>query len=163
MDTNNYTKRDEFIFELIRTRMDNEFERSDNLDNKANNIIGFTSLIVGILVGIGTLDTFKTELHYSFIYLIGIGILLTSILFSLWAFKIRKWIMVPQVQTLLAKYTNVEYEEVLRRNAGEMAKAVMISEKNNYKKAKFLTLSWYFLISGLSILFIFIIVFFFTK
>lgn len=40
-DKNDDIKRDEFIFELIRKRMDNEIERSNNLDNKANNIIGF--------------------------------------------------------------------------------------------------------------------------
>lgn len=102
-------------------------------------------------------------MYYSLIYLIGIGVLLTSILFSLWAFKVRKWIMVPQVQTLIAKYTKIKYEEVLQRNGGEMAKAVRISEKNNHEKAKFLILSWYALISGLSILFTFIIVFFFIK
>ncbi|HEX6294533.1 MAG TPA: hypothetical protein VFZ46_05210 [Nitrososphaeraceae archaeon] len=159
IDTNAHIKRDEFIFELIRKRMDDEFERINNLDNKANNIIGFTSLIVGILVGIGTLEIFsKTELYYSFIYLIGIGMLLTSILYSLWAFKVRKWTVVPKVQTLIAKYTTLEYEEVLKRNAGEMAKAVLILEKNNDEKARFLILSWYSLISGLSILFIFIIV-----
>jgi hypothetical protein len=160
IDTHNHIKRDEFIFELIRKRMDDEFERINNLDNKANNIIGFTSLIVGILVGIGTLEIFKIELYYSFIYLIGIGILLTSILYSLWAFKMRKWTVVPKVQTLIAKYTTLEYEEVLKRNAGEMAKAVLILEKNNDEKAKFLILSWYSLISGLSVLFIFIIVYF---
>jgi hypothetical protein len=73
---------------------------------------------------------------------------------------VRKWTVVPKVQTLIAKYTTLEYEEVLKRNAGEMAKAVLILEKNNDAKAKFLILSWYSLISGLSVLFIFIIVYF---
>ena len=71
--------------------------------------------------------------------------------------------MVPNVQTLIDKYTNIEYEEILRRTAGEMKKAVLSLEKNNNEKAKFITLSWYSLICGLSILFIFIIVFFMSN
>jgi len=47
----------------------------------------------------------------------------------------------------------------LKRNAGEMAKSVRDSEKQNNTKARYLEYSWVLLILGLIITFISIIIF----
>lgn len=152
-------KRNELIFDLVKKRFDSERERARDLDGKANNLIGFISIVVGLLLG--GAGTFKfalplPNLPLSILYFIGVGILLASIGFALAAFKIRNWIVVPNMRTLITKYVTAPYEEVLKRNAGEMAKAVINSEIQNDTKAKLIEWSWYLLISGLSMVFIFV-------
>ncbi len=89
----------------------------------------------------------------------GIGILLASIVFALAGSKVRKWSDVPNVQYLIEKYTTLPYDEVLKRNAGEMANAVIQVERQNNRKAKLINWSWYLLIGGLSMILVFIITF----
>jgi hypothetical protein len=152
-------ERDDLIFELINRRYDSEHARTNNLDSKANSLIGFTSIVVGLILGAGTMDILKL-LHAQsaiVIYFIGIATLLLSIGFSLWSFRVRSWIMVPKVQTLIEKYTTKSYDEVLKRNAGEMAKAVAFSEVQNNNKAKLIEYSWYCLLIGLTLIFIFML------
>jgi hypothetical protein len=160
-------KRDSLIFELIRKRFDDEKERTNNLDSKAHNLVGYTSLVVGLLLGGGSVlsggEIFKSTILssniFTLIYFVGISFLLISIGFALTALKVRRWIVVPNVQTLIDDYTLLPYSEVLQRNAGEMAKAVGNSEKRNNSKARLIEWSWYFLIAGLTVVFTSVIFF----
>lgn len=129
-------KRDDLIFELIKRRFDNEGERTNSLDGKAGNFVGFVSVVVGLLLGGGSLllggnifgfSAILSNHILALLYFLGIGSLLASIVSSLFALRIRKWIMVPHVKTLISDYVMLPYSEVLQRNAGEMAKAVLKS------------------------------------
>lgn len=125
-------------------------------------MVGFVSILTGLLLGSGSIllggEINKIHLDLkdfdSVLYFFGIGLLLISIGLSLFALRVRKWIVVPNVTTLIEHYTDLSYNEVLRRNAGEMAKSVTDTEKQNNTKAKLIELSWMFLISGLVITFI---------
>jgi hypothetical protein len=129
------------------------------LDSKAGNLIGFISVVVGLLLGAGALkiEAMTSDYFPSVIFFVGIGILLASIGLALASFRVRTWIAVPNVTTLINNYTTVPYDEVLKRNGGEMAKAVVDSVIQNDNKANLLRVSWYFLISGLCTMFIFVI------
>jgi cytochrome c biogenesis protein CcdA len=159
-DSDAEKQRDDLIFDLIKRRYDGEIERINNLDNKAGNLIGLTGVIAGFLLGASTLtaSTLSRNAILSIIYFIGIGILLVSIGLALWSVRVRKWAAVPDVATLLEKYTNLSYSEVLQSNAGEMKKAVEKAEIQNEQKAKLIGLSWYLLISGLTLVFIFLLI-----
>jgi hypothetical protein len=152
-------QRDDLIFDLIKRRYDGEVEKINNLDNKAGSLIGLTGVIIGFLLGASTIapSKFLMDNILSIAYFVGIGILLTSIGFALWSVRIRKWTMVPDVAVLLRKYTNSLYSDVLQRNAVEMAKAVEKAEVQNEQKAKLIEISWYLLISGLTLVFIFLV------
>lgn len=155
--------RDNLIFDLIKRRFDAEGERTSSLDGKAGNLVGYVSVVVGLLLGGGGLFSggaiFKSSLLVSsshgnsLIYFIGVALLLGSIGLSLTALKVRRWITVPNVQTLISDYITLPYSEVLQRNAVEMANAVSNAEKQNNSKGKLIEWSWYLLISGLSIVF----------
>jgi hypothetical protein len=155
-------KRDELIFELIKRRFDYEFTRTNNLDGKAHNSVGYVGAIVALLLGTGSLltgaEAFKYPIQHSsptlIIYFVGIATLLISIGLALGALKVRKWAMAPDVEVLIKKYTVLPYSEVLKRNAGEMAKVVNDTKTLNHYKAKLIDISWYFLISGLLIVLI---------
>jgi hypothetical protein len=157
-------KRDELIFELIKDRYDKELDKIANFDNKASSLVGFVSIVVGILLGGGT---FKLSVIASYYYLavpyfIGIGVLLVSIFFSLRAYRIRQWRIVPNVAVLLEKYTDRPYQNVLRTNGATMAEAIKGFEKQNKDKADNINNSWKLLIAGLSIVFIFLMIFTFS-
>lgn len=153
--------RDDLIFQLISQRLNGEGARSNGLDNKAGNLIGFTSVVIGLLLGSITLKfTILVENPIlSFPYFLGIGVLLLSICFSLMVIKVRSWTVVPNVKYLLKNYTTVPYSEVLRRNAGTMADAVEKAESHNANKARYIEFSWYSLLSGLILVFVFMILY----
>jgi hypothetical protein len=44
-------KRDDLIFDLIKRRFDAERDTSNNLDSKASSLIGFVSIVVGLVLG----------------------------------------------------------------------------------------------------------------
>lgn len=168
---NNDKARDDLIFDLIKGRVETELKRTNNLDSKAGSLVGFVSILTGLLLGGGSvllggqvnnlrldLADFKSDLYF-----FGVALLLVSIGLSLFALRVRRWIAVPNVTTLIEQYTELSYEEVLKRNAGEMAKSVTDSEKQNNAKASFLEYSWALLISGLIITFISIILFNYTS
>ena len=159
--------RDELIFDLIKGRVESELSRTNNLDGKAGGIVGFVSILAGLLLGEGSLLP-GGEINYlsldltdikSVLYFFGVALLLVSIGMSLFALRVRKWITVPNVKTLIERYTELSYEEVLKRNAGEMAKSVTDSEKQNNTKGRYIEYSWALLILGLIMTFASVILF----
>jgi MFS family permease len=153
--------RDELIFELIKRRLDDESARTDNLDGKASNLIGFVSVVVGLLLGTGTftLPVIADNFSYSIPYFGSIVLLLVSIVIGLFAFRVRQWIVVPDVNYLLEEYTSKPFSEVLKPNAVEMANAVSDAEKKNGSKADLINWSWYFLIAGLALMLVFLLIY----
>jgi hypothetical protein len=158
----NNDDRDDLIFDLIKRRYDSESNRITSLDSKAGSLIGFVSVVVGLIVGGGT---FKISVIASYWYLFptyfgGIGVLLLlSIIFGLMAYKERKYNTAPDVTTLLSRYTNKEYSETLKKNGGAMKESILNMQKANRKKTDFITISWILLIIGLGIVFIFLLEF----
>lgn len=155
-------KRDELIFDLIKRRFDGEIDRANKLDSKAGSMVGFVSVVVGLTLGGGSAlsggELFKdlsllSNQYATILYFCGVTILLISIGCALVALKVRKWTVVPNVDTLIEKYTMLDYSEVLMRNAGEMRHSINNSEKKNKNKAFFIDLSWYALLLGLVLIF----------
>jgi hypothetical protein len=165
IDAEKQQKRDELIFELIKRRYDSESQRTDSLDSKAGSMIGFVSIVASLLLGAATFELLSSSSNIIvlFPYLVGIALLIGSIILALYSFMIRDWVIVPNVETLLAEYTDLPYDEVLQKNAGEMAKAVVDTMHKNDKKAVFIQMSWYLLIAGLVSIFVYLPVFVFDR
>jgi hypothetical protein len=152
-------KRDELIFELIKRRLDDEASRISSLDSKAANLIGVVSVVVGLLLSVATvtLPALVSNLISALPYFMGASLLIASIVFALLAFRVRKWITIPDVEYLRDEYTKLPYEEVLKRNAGEMVNAVVDTQKKNNTKAQMINWSWYCLVIGLAIVLVSVI------
>jgi hypothetical protein len=156
------TDRDNLIFDLIKRRYDNEWQRINNLDSKANNLVGYISLVTGFLLGSATFAMSSALICrpvLSSVYFSGIGILIVSIVLALLASKVRMWPNVPNVKFLLESYTAEPYDVVLKTNAATMAEAISEIEVQNNKKALYISRCWYFLIGGLVLVLIFVILF----
>ena len=111
--------RDYLIFELIKRRWDSISQHTSTLDTKAASLVGFVSIVVGLVVGGGTFEVSVIASSYLLYitYFASIAFLLSSIFFGLKAFKEKRnyAIVVPDIRVLLEKYTkaNVSYSEVL--------------------------------------------------
>jgi len=155
--------RDELLYELFKRRYDEESARTAKLDDKANNLIGFISIIVGLLMTEGTfkISSLLKNAHLEYLlalYLVSIGILLASIVKSLYAFRIRTWNTAPAMDDLTGTYDDKSYQIVLVNVNDDLAKSVNHNAKNNDEKAKSLEISWILLLVGLFCIFAFIII-----
>lgn len=141
------------LLDLVQKRYDLEIERLNNFESKANNLTGYISLIVGLLVGLGSFEMAEKmdKPHFFIPYFIGIVLLLTSFVFSLYASKIRTGDFFLNTQAMIEKYTDLEiaYLTALSRILGTVTKLSSNIAKLNEKKANNIDKSWYFLIGGL--------------
>jgi phosphotransferase system glucose/maltose/N-acetylglucosamine-specific IIC component len=161
--TKSVETRDDLIFELIKRRYDGVLTDINSLDTKSASLIGFVSVVAGLIIGGGTFDISAIAKSYAFYipYFLAIGFLIASILFGLKAFRQRNHPVVPNVEVLLKNYTkpNVLYSHVLQASGSEMVKAIRLIEKSNRQKADDINRSWVLLIIGLVIVFVFLMIF----
>ncbi len=152
---------DVLILTLIQRRLDGEWQRHRDLDTKANNMIGFISVAVSLLLGTGTisfinigiLDPYKASFFF-----VGTGLLIGSIILGLLAYKIRKLPEVPDVQHFIDKYKGEPHLTIVRAITLAMAEAVKQMKGKLDSKANFIDVGWYLLIAGLILVFIFVII-----
>jgi hypothetical protein len=140
--------------------MDGELRRTEELDSKGNNVLVSVSIIISLLLAAGMLQ-FPSVLgcarDLSFVYFVGITILMGALGLALTSMKVRRWLIVPNVNNLIQNYSSASFEEVIRRTSGTMTKAVIDMEKKNDMKAKMIDLSWFSVIGGLILVALFIL------
>jgi hypothetical protein len=169
-DENKITKsmqdRDDLIFDLIKRRYDDVLKDINALDTKSASLIGFVSVVAGLIIGGGTFDISAIAKSYILYipYFLSIGFLIASILFGLKAFRQRNYPVAPNVEVLLKRYTkrDILYSDVLRTSSTAMVEAINIIEKSNRKKADDINRSWVLLILGLGIVLVFLMIFIFS-
>ncbi|MCL5067396.1 MAG: hypothetical protein M1368_03470, partial [Thaumarchaeota archaeon] len=125
----NNVDRDKFIFDLINQRQTQEFQRSDDIDKKANNFLAFDMTIVGILIGAASIvrtDIVKQPSSQVGIFFVGISLFIVAIFFVFVSQRVRKWQIVPDVIKLVEKYANSPLQDVIEITGGEMAKNVLL-------------------------------------
>lgn len=155
-------KRGEIAFELIKRNYDAEMARVNDLDGKAGTQIGFISVVLSLLIGVGTFQLLeKLTLPQFFLpYLIGIGLLLLSFLSSLFAIKIRDWTWAPKTQTVFDggfKSENGAWFVMLMASKAMVIAVEDMKKKNNDKASK-ISMSWQFLIGGLGAIIVYVLV-----
>jgi len=159
-------KKGEMAFDLIKRRYDSEITRISDLDGKAGTQIGFISIVLSLLIGVGTFDFLDklTVPKFFLPYFIGIGLLLLSFVFSLLSVKVREWTFAPDTDKLFNEGFNPPFHawNIMLRTSKAMNDAVIDIETKNNKKAKNIARSWYFLIGGLAGIIIYVIVVLFS-
>jgi len=95
-------RKDELVFSLIAKQYDDQLQRKRDLDGKAGSLIGYVTIVTGLLIGLGTFAILGSlsKPQFYFPYFIGIASLIVSIVFSLLAVRIRKWSAVPDSRKL---------------------------------------------------------------
>jgi hypothetical protein len=152
-------ERDRLIFDLVKGRLDSEVQRTEGLDSKATNVLVSISIVISLLLAaaIFQLSIIRCASVIASIYFVGIAILIAALGLSLLSFKVRRWLIVPDVNALIENYSSAPTEEILKRTTGTMKNAVIDMEMKNDQKAKLIDLSWYYVIAGLIFISVFIL------
>ena len=159
-------KKYEFLVDFAQTTYSNEVHRITNLDNKANTIIGFISVAISILIGFGALEFFAkiTTTNYLMIYSLAIGTLVFAIFAALYALKIRTWDLSLDIGHLYQNYmTHSTYASTLKTFLESFEDPINRIGDQNDNKAKWIQMSWYLILLGLNLIFIFFILTVFTN
>lgn len=159
------------LFELIKRRYDLELQRARDFDSKAGNLIGYVTIITGLLLGIGTFDILDktTKPEYYLPYFIGIGLLLLSMCSSLTVLKLKKYNIEPNIIDLknyvnnIDDNTNFDTWTIIVRSLTAMQKAIIKVTNNNSNKAFKLKISWYLLVAGIALILIYLGIYVFEK
>lgn len=153
--------RDELMFDLIKTRYEGEITRWDGLDAKAGSLIGFFSIVTSLTLAAGSfnLQGILGDPTNLIAFFGGIGMLLISILFSLFCFSLRAAVFVPNTEGLLSTYRDKSYHDTLVKVMRRMSKAVVRLVEINNGKARWIRYSWVLFVVALGYLFIIFIMF----
>jgi hypothetical protein len=151
------------LFDQIKRRYDLELQRASDFDSKAGNLIGYTTIITGLLLGLGTFDILDktTKLEYFYIFFIGIGLLVLSLIASLCVVKLKKFNVEPRAKDLEDYIADIDdpiftTRTYVRRTLTTMHEAISPLVFINKDKAFRLKLSWYLLVSGIAVLLFYI-------
>lgn len=157
-------KRDEFIYELIADRFRLEWARTNDLDGKANSVIGFVGIILSLEAGLGGFllkEISRTSECYAllcFLFLLGLLLLMCSILCGLRAYDIKTWSVVPSPEHLIEEYAKKDRSksDILKLVSAEVSKAVVKNAVTNEEKAGFIRQGLIFFVLGIGMTILFI-------
>jgi hypothetical protein len=153
------TKEDEILYDIVKTKYNDSLARWDSLDNKASNLIGYVTIVTGLLVGIGTFELFGS-LHSVISYIlffIGMGLLVLVIISSLICIRIKYYFEIPsakEIEMIFEK--NWKYQTIIRQIFISRLDTQKKIDQHLEDKVKWIGRSWQFLIIGMSMLLVFI-------
>jgi hypothetical protein len=124
---NRELEKEELLLSLTQRLYDAEVQRTKELDQKAGSLIGYVTIVTGLLIGLGTFSIPKLLASPLFflLYILGIGLLLASIVSSLAAIRLRKWYSSPTIEDLNRYLDNssILYRSVVRTSFIRMGEA----------------------------------------
>jgi hypothetical protein len=152
--------KEELLVDITKGRYAAEMERTRDLDGKAGNLIGYVSIVTGLIVGLGTFSILEklSSPQYYIPYLIGIGGLLVSIILSLLAVKITStWLYSPGIADLKRYYQDgqADYTALSDEVVPALIHALEQNFNSNNSKATKVMISWIFLVIGIGSLVIY--------
>jgi hypothetical protein len=154
-DSLNTTK---LIYNIIYERYQLEWQRTNQIENKATNIVGFVGIIFGLLssTGIYLLEQKATNgvlyLDCFWFYLFSLIFFITTIFFSLSVLYLKKWKRIPETKFLIENYVKkgVESKIMLEDIYIEFSNGVIENSMKNDVKVDYLRYS--FISFGMGIL-----------
>jgi hypothetical protein len=81
-------KRDKLIYDAVNDRYELEWKRTNDLDSKASNVVGFSGILATLTAGI---THFLPNVHYEWLFLIPLALFILSALFGLLALWITSF------------------------------------------------------------------------
>ena len=141
----------ELVYNEVKDALNTQLQSLDGLNTKASVIIGFVGVIIGISLNLYS---------YSNVYLFGscMTLFLTSIFFTLSAYKVKSYRRDPEPETLTIKYLRDDCKTVKKQLIDNFIQSFKDNEINIDEKVKYINYSLILLFVGLIILTISIIV-----
>jgi len=146
----------ETIYDAVVKRFDIESDRSEHLDDKASNIIGFVGIITGLVSALGGLllkiPQTLTMAIAAFLFVLGLILLFASFFLGLAAYRIRAFTVVPDAYFLIGAYEKTNKEGILRDLNDNYAVAIEDNTLLNDKKVAHIKGAIYALFCGVLII-----------
>jgi hypothetical protein len=76
------SKRDKLIYDVVNDRYDQEWKRTNDLDSKASNVTGFAGLLATLTGGV---SEFFPQCTYEWLFLVPLTLFIASAILGLWA------------------------------------------------------------------------------
>ncbi|MFA7071885.1 MAG: hypothetical protein GX965_11155 [Methanoculleus bourgensis] len=165
MQENGEKERDRYIFDLVRSRCSEEFDRVKSLDNKASRIIAISGIVLSLETSFVSV-LFNNIPRGSNYYVASRLLLITSFIFllasvaiSLKAYAIKTLKTVPDVEHLINEYARQDksFQDILIPITLELVDAVEENKLINGRKAEDITYSLYALGLGIFAYFLFVV------
>lgn len=146
----------ETIHDEVVRRFETETDRTDHLDDKSSNIIGFVGIITGLASALGglSLETPKTLVMAiaTGLFFAVLFFLVASFILGLAAYRIRTFTVVPDAYFLIGAYEKKNKEKILRDLNDNYAVAIEDNASLNDQKVTYIKLSIYLLLAGILII-----------
>lgn len=163
-------ERFQLIYELISEEYTSELTRKKDINEKANQIILFVGILIGLLSSFGLLllkDISKTNAFYEvyiLLFALSLIFLFLSIIGAIYIYSIKEWKTVPNSVRVLDYAKNMKSKlKILQIVSAGKTDAISSNSSKIDKNAKIITYCHVFLSLGLFILLLFIILLFSTN
>jgi hypothetical protein len=135
--------RDQYLFELINGRFRLEWDRSNNLDEKAIKIIESVGVVASIVAIIGGTFVRNSQMNVTFIHIlmiVSVILLICAIVFGLIAYRIERWKIAPDTAYLIKEYAKKDRQkiDIIRLVSAELSESIEYNKIINDKKVKYI-------------------------
>ena len=158
MSSKEEKSRDKLIYEIIVDRFDQEWKRTNDLDSKASNVMGFAGLLAtlsgGITAGITEL---LPQMQYKCLFVIPLIVFVLSAVFGLLAYWLTSFSAIDP-DAMIREYAHRTETEVLRTFVATTSILTMHNFQRNQRKVKWLYLAFLLLVLAIGLFFAIIIV-----
>lgn len=108
----------EIIHDAVRDRYKFEIERIKHLDDKANNLVSVSSILAALISGFAVLSLKLsspnlTEIGAFTLFLICLSFLVVSLCYSVKAYQIRSYVIVPDAPSLIVECEKMNADKIL--------------------------------------------------
>ena len=150
----NKLERYKVIYEIINERYLWELGRKEILEGKANNIIIFVGIILGLQAGLGSFLLKEMNKNYMYpylsnIFLVGVIFLAISIICGLIAYWINEWNVVPNAEYFISNYSDKNQLEIYGFMIANKVESTEDNNDLNDKKVVFIKCGLGFLVGGI--------------
>jgi len=132
MSSEEESKRNKLIYEIVVDRYDQEWKRTNDLDSKASSITGFAGLLATLTAGITEL---LPQSQHRILFLIPLTVFVISAVLGLWAYWITDFVAINP-DALIQRYANKTETEVLMAFVATTSEITMINYLFNQRKVK---------------------------
>jgi len=143
-------RRDKLIYEIIVDRFEQEKKRANDLDSKANSVIGFAGILTTLTVGISELPP---ETQYKNLFLVPMTIFIFSAIFGLFAYWLTSYSAINP-ESLIREYANRTETEVLRTFVATTSVLTMDNFQRNQRKVVWLYTAFVLLVLAIGLFFV---------
>jgi disulfide bond formation protein DsbB len=151
------------IHDAVKDRFDFEIERIKLLDDKVNNLISIASILAALISGFAVLSMklsqlTMTEIGTFVLFIASLGLLVSSLCYSIMAYQIRSYVIVPDPPSLIVECEKMNADRLLEVLYITYTLAIEENEKKNEAKVFHVKIASWLLFAAVILFAVFVFV-----